>query len=174
MKKLLLILVMVSSVVAATSLACSARDYLIGVIDVTLIMEQSIAGKRADAQLAAEISARQAVADERRAELQILRTRLDTETLAADVRAALETDYTKLLSDYQQLVTQSENEIQSIAAQLRDQLLKEIGQIVGIIAQREGYTLILEAANVVYYGRHVDISAEVIREWDKYYADTEQ
>ena len=173
MKKLLAILVLIPSIVAGTSLMCSAADYLIGVIDVVVIIEQSIAGKRADAQLAAEIRAKQAVVDDRAAELQTLQEKLQAEDLADDVRAALEADYAQLLSDYQQLVTQSENEVQTLAEQLRNQLLQEIGQVVGVIAQREGYTLILEAANVVYFGRHIDITAEVIREWDKYYATTQ-
>ncbi len=152
------------------SASVGANPFLVGIIDVAVIIEQSNAGKIANAALAEEISAKQGMVDEKAAEINALvELFIESDEMSDEERTSLEAQHALLLAEYQELIIAAEKQVQESAQYLRTLLVSEIGEIVRIIAQREGYALILESTSAAYYGKHIDITAEVIREYNKYY-----
>lgn len=154
--------------VLALSSAGLAADR-IGVIDLDLIMDESKAGKEANAILAAFVEERQQALIPIEARLEELAHALDNNEKPLDQaeRASKESEFDALYEQYVAMVNQYEAEIEDALQSLRNQLLSDIGVVLQMVGDRGGFTLIVDVANVYYYRRTIDLTFEVIREYDE-------
>ncbi len=72
------------------------------------------------------------------------------------------------------MVEQFEAEIQAAAQTLREQLLSDIEVVVRMVGEARGFDLVLEASDVYFYRRVVDLTFEVIREYDHLWEQSRQ
>lgn len=159
------VLAAVLSLVMASAALAAER---VGVIDLALVMEESRAGRQANAILQQFVAERQQALIPYEQRLEELMTRLENEagSLSADERAALEDEFNLLAAEYLALAEQYELEVQQALATLQEQLLADIGVVLQIVAESRGFDLIIEASSAYYYRRVIDLTFEVIREYD--------
>lgn len=162
--------VVVGVVLALTfifSAVASAADR-VGVIDLALVMEESKAGREANAVLNQFIVERQQALAPYEEELEELLARLEDEdeSLADDEREALVAQFEQLVQEYAAMVEQFEFEVEAAAQTLREQLLADIGAVLQMVGDTRGFDLIMDSSNAYYYRRVIDLTFEVIREYD--------
>lgn len=151
----------------ALSAVASAADR-VGVIDLALIIDESKAGRQANTLLNAFI-------EERRQELLPLETQLQelvealengAESMSDDERAALEAEVDALAEEYVSLLDQFEADVDAAVQSLRQQILADIGVVLQMVGDSRGFDLIIDTSTAYYYRRVVDLTFEVIREYD--------
>lgn len=156
-------------------LAASAADR-VGVIDLGTVIDESQAGREANAVLNRFIEERQQwlVPYEERLDDLLARLNGEDEALSAGERAALQAEFDELAQEYFAMVEQFEAEIQAAAQTLREQLLSDIEVVVRMVGEARGFDLVLEASDVYFYRRVVDLTFEVIREYDHLWEQSRQ
>lgn len=155
--------------------ASASANVLIGVVNSELVIEQSDAGHLANADLAIVVRSWQDLLGAKEQDIEALMQDIETNSdqLSAEDMVGKQQELNELIQEYASLEAEAEHEIQTQALELRNLILQDIAHITGIIGRREGYTLITDASMVFYHGPQIDITAEVIREYNKLLA-TEQ
>lgn len=140
----------------------------VGVIDLALIMDESKAGREANAVLAAFIEERRTAVLELETHVDQLRAALedDEQALTDDERAELEAELEEATDEYVAAVNQYDEELDAALQELRNHILSEIGIVLQMVGDAGGFDLIVDAASAYYYRRVVDLTFEVIREYD--------
>lgn len=138
----------------------------VGVVDLALIMEESKAGKQANALLAAAVEERRQALAPQEAQLEELAALLENGSLSDDERAAKEAEFDALAQEYIAAVNQADAEVQQLLEQLRSQLLADIGVVLQRVGDSRNFDLILDVSSTYYFRRTVDLTFEVIREYD--------
>jgi outer membrane protein len=159
--------------------ACNnAEPPKIGVVDVVRIVNESNAGKKANAELDALVKAKQAVIKEKADAAENLKKNLESqssaakktkeeELAAAAAKKAKEEDIIKANAEYQQLVAVSDAEVKRRASELRNKVLEDIKKVVDTIGSEDKFLLILTNENVPYYQKTIDISDKVIKKYNE-------
>lgn len=167
MKKGMRIFVTVVLVVVAAAAVVSAQSR-VGVVDLAIIIDESRAGKEANAVLDAFIAERQQEADELAARWQELADALEADdgSLSDEERGALQAEVEAAAVEYAAAVEQFELEIAMAIEALREQILSDIGIVLQRVGDARGFDMIVDSSSVYYYRRVVDLTFEVIREYD--------
>mgnify|MGYP000906736898 FL=1 len=140
----------------------AAANALIGVIDLDVVMDQSEAGKLANGDLGNLIAGWQETLDSLEAAiLELQEANPEAEELPG------------LVEDYQIAAAEAEYVIQQRAEELYQLLLQDIALVARMIGERDGYTIIAETASLFYYESHVDLTPEVIREYNRLLSEIE-
>lgn len=139
----------------------------VGVVDLGTIMEESRAGKQANVILNEFVAELRAELRPYEDELDELFEALQDESLPEDERGALEERFNEAMAEYGSLVDAFDAEVEEALFQLRRQVLNDIGIVLQSIAEAQGFDIILDSEAVLYYRRVVDLTFEVIREYDE-------
>ncbi len=162
MKRSLYVIFALVGMLLLTSGIQASANVLIGVIDIDRVMDESDAGKLANEDLGQLIAGWQATLDSLEATIvELQETNPDSEELPA------------LIEDYQIAAAEGEHAIQQRADELYLLLLQDIAMIARIIGERDGYAIIAETASLFYYESQVDISADVILEYNRLLNESE-
>jgi len=154
------------AILTAAAVPVAAAEGKVAVMDLDMIITESEAGKVAAAQLEALIQEKQALVDTRAEAILELQGELEAASAQGREDASKQEELQRLVAEYQQLVEDSEAEIQARAAEMRNQLLSEIGEVVRRIGIRDNYALILDVSLVHFYTQAIDITWDVIREYN--------
>ena len=143
----------------------------IGFINVREIMQNSTEGKKAGEDLKKVAEKKRASISSVEKELKKMKDELDKKgsILTASARRDKEAAYQKKLRDYQLLVNDANEEFNKRNQEISMKLVPEIVKIVGAIAVKEKYTLVIDIAStpVAYYAKENDFSKKVIEEYNK-------
>ena len=75
--------------------------------------------------------------------------------------------YQRKLRDYQNLVDDTNKELQKRDQEYGTKMLSEIAKVVRAIGEKEKYTAIMDAMQALYYDKELDITNKVIEEYNK-------
>jgi outer membrane protein len=170
MKKLFFMIgLMVALTVYAMPPAFAAESGKTAVVDFSTVINNSEAGKKANAELNQLINTRRAEAQEKLNNVESLKKALDEQaaTLSAEDKKAKQEELNKVYRDYQSTVAQSNAEVQKKQNELRANVLNEIKEVLAKIAREENYTFIFDAVVVPYYDKSSDISDKVIQKYNE-------
>ena len=162
MNRLVAILVGIMLVVLA---GCTAEAPRVGVVDAVRAINESNAGKKANAELDALVKAKQAELKEKASAVEKLQKSIEKEPAAT--RKAREEELGKANSEYQKLVSASDAEVQKRAAQLRNVVLEDLKKVLVAIGQEEKFLLILTTENVPYFQKTIDITDRVVKKYNE-------
>ncbi|NMB00842.1 MAG: BamA/TamA family outer membrane protein [Firmicutes bacterium] len=170
--KVWMFVVMVGVLLWSGSVGAS-NTVLIGIFDIDTVIEQSNAGILADNDLRGLIAAWQEHVDSLETAIVELMDELENPatSLSSEQVAVKEGELQALLEQYQLAVAEAEYNIQLRAEELHELLLQDIAAVVALIGDRGGYTLIADTTNIFYFGSHIDITAEVINEYNRLLAE---
>jgi len=161
-------LLVVTCVILAVPMAAAAADIKIGVINVQEIIIKSKTGSQAFTQLKAKFAARE---NQLKAQgLQLKKANEDimkqSSLLSDDAKRAKIAEFQAAASKYQQEMQKYQedrvNEENSALAPLQKRML----EVTASYAQKNGFTVILDAATVPYFEAGLDVTAQVKAAFD--------
>ena len=149
----------------ALSIGCNAEPPKIGVVDVVKVTNDSIEGKKANAELQALVNAKRAMVKDKAEAIDKLKKNLEKEP--ASNRKAKKDELTRATAEYQKLVAAADAEVQKKATELKNLVLGNIKKVLETIGQEEKFLLILTNENAPYFQKTIDISEKVIKKYDE-------
>ena len=134
-------------------------------VDVVKVTNDSIEGKKANAELQALVTAKRAVVKDKAEAIDKLKKNLEKEP--ASNRKAKEGELKRATAEYQKLVAAADAEVQKKATELKNLVLGHIKKVLETMGQEEKFLLILTNENAPYFQKTIDISDKVIKKYDE-------
>jgi len=169
-KRLMTMVLLAAVMVVMCSLLVQAQTIKVGVVNSQEILEKSIEGKKAIAQL--EEKNRKTQQDLAKLDDQIrqLETKLNTQSLTMTQEAviSLSADLDRKRTERQRMAEDATKDMQELQQRLYLKIQNEVMPIINKLGQEKGLDLILDlrASGVLYFNPVVDLTSEVIRRYD--------
>jgi len=177
MKKTALVIVVVLAVVMFTAKAITATEgasdgsIKIGTVDLNRALNEVEEGKRAKAKLEQEFKAKKAELDTMKNDLQTMGAELEKQgqLLSAEALKEKRENYQRKFIEYQQKAREYTEQLAQQESESTGKIIGKLRTVVEKIAQRDGYTLVLEKSQgaVVYGPTSADITDQVIKQYNK-------
>lgn len=143
------------------AIGCTGEPPKIGVVDVVRVINESIEGKKANAEVNDLVKAKQATIRKNTETVEKLKKSLETEPKAK------KDEFKKATVGHQKLVAAADGEVKQKAAELRKVVIEHIRKVLETIGQEEKFVLILTNENVGYSQKSIDITEKVIKKYDE-------
>jgi len=145
----------------------------IGVIDLQRVLDQSSAGKKANAEIKKQGKKMETELQEKGAEIEELRERMEREALvmSKEMREEKERDIRIKINDFKSLERKFKQDMQLLNRQFTKQIHEETIELVQEIGKTEGYLLIIEKTVVLYSPNTVDITDQLIQKYNASFAE---
>jgi outer membrane protein len=146
--------------------AFSADPVKIGVVDLQKILETSNSGKAAQNELKVQRDKMQADMKQRGNEIQEIESRMQREAMvmSKETREEKEREHRIKVSDFQALQRKYQGDLQEVERKLMGKLQSDITSLVGDIAKKDGYLLVISNIGVIYSLPSTDITERLIQE----------
>jgi len=158
----------------AAASPAAAQNVRLGFVDSQRIFESYRGAQEAQERFGREITAWRTEADERRRALDVLRNEMkDQEALVTDTKKVeQESALSKAVSEYDRFVQEfwgPGGRVQRMNEEMTREVIGKIRDAVETIAYREGYDLVLDAAdgNVIFGVKGLDLTDRVLTELAK-------
>jgi outer membrane protein len=144
----------------------------IGVVEFQRLFDNSDAGKDIKTDITTQGKKMEAELQEKGAEIEELKKRLEREALVMnkEMREEKEREFRIKVNDIKTLQKKYEVELQGIQQRLMGGLQSETLEIIDEIGKSKGYLLIMDKRGVLYAPSTVDITDEVIKQYNAKYA----
>ena len=143
----------------------------IGFIDMREIMLKSDAGKKASEDFGKLYEKDKAMIQKREVEMKKLKDDLDKQrtVLTESAMKEKEAAYQKKFRDYQLMVKDANEELQTRDQELSKKLVPDILKVINAIGDKEKYTLIIDVGTtpVAYFAKENNLTQKVIEEFNK-------
>jgi len=152
----------------------SAQNVRIGFIDSQRIFNEYKAAQEAQDRFAREIQSWRTEADDRRKQVEDLRNELKDQDpmLSESKRLEKESTLQKAVSDYDRFVQDfwgPQGKVQRLNDEITREVIGKVRDAVELLANREGYDLVLDAAdgNVIFGVKSLDLTQRVLDDLNK-------
>jgi outer membrane protein len=151
----------------------AAESLKIGTINAQKVLDGTKAGKKAKTTMEEYVKSRQKIIDLEEQEIKGLEEELAKQgpVLSAEAKKDKQEMFQRKMMDYQKKVAELNKEVQTKKKDVLDDFNKSLEQVVKTIAEKEGYTVILdrntEGGAILYAKESVDLTDKVIQEFDK-------
>jgi outer membrane protein len=144
-----------------------------GFVDIREVMLTSSAGKKAAEEFKKVVEKDKAIIQEKEAELKKIKDELEKQRplLKDEVMKEKELAYQKKFRDYQILVKDSNEELQTKDQELSKKMIPEILKLVQAIGEKEKFSMIIDIGQIplAFYAKESDLTKRVIDEFNKTY-----
>lgn len=142
----------------------------IGYVDMSSALNMIDEGKREKDKLKRDFDGKQKKLTEKQEELQKYKEEFDKQRamLKEDVRAKKENELQQKFVELQKLYMDMQKDLNEREAEVTKGIFTKMRSIVEKIGDRDGYSLILDRRedNVLFYKRHMDITDEVVKQYN--------
>lgn len=156
---------------AANPVARAGDAPKIGTVDMQLALQSVEAGKKAKAKLEGEFNAKKQQLQKEEAQIKKMGDEFKKQSLVMSdqARAKKQAEIQDRILKFQELTAQSQAEIQQKESELTAPIIDALRKIVSDVAQKKGYTLVLEKnENTVLYSQDKDdLTQQVISAYNK-------
>jgi outer membrane protein len=170
MKKVFCGLIAIIAVGMCSGAAAWAQSDKIGIVDLLRCYTESKEGKRVIEQLKKKKAVLQKKFDAKQNELLKLQEDLKKQSmmLSMDAKAGKEKEYERKRRELRYTYEDLMNEMRKADADAKKRMFKELQKVINDIGQKGKYLFILErrAGGIMYYGKIIDITDEVIKAYD--------
>jgi outer membrane protein len=144
----------------------------IGVVEFQRLFENSDAGKEIKAQITTQGKKMEAELKEKGAEIEEIKKRLERESLvmSKEMREEKEREFRIKINDIKTLQKKYEVELQGYQKKLMSGLQSETLEIIDEMGKSGGYLLIMDKRGVLYSPTTIDITDEVIKQYNARHA----
>lgn len=150
--------------------AFGAEVQKIGIVDLQDVMNKSDAGKEASEEIKAKGTKMEDTLKQKGAEIEELRKKLDQKALVMsdEAREAEEDGLRGKINELKSLRERYQGILRELNVDFAKQFTDDVFEVVEEIGKRGGYALIIDrrAGGVVYAPNAIDISDEVIKEYN--------
>jgi outer membrane protein len=150
--------------------ATTARaDVKLAYVDIQRALNDCRNGKSAKAEFRGRLERVQSQLEGEQSEVQRLKDELEKKgpLMQPDQRESLEQEYTRKLRDFQDDYKNTRDSLQEKDNEITGAIVRDLATIVRQIGQRSGYTAVLEKGNLLWAIPSIDITDEVIRNYDE-------
>jgi outer membrane protein len=154
----------------AMAAATTARaDVKLAYVDIQRALNDCRNGKSAKAEFRGRLERVQSQLEGEQSEVQRLKDELEKKgpLMQPDQRESLEQEYTRKLRDFQDDYKNTRDSLQEKDNEITGAIVRDLATIVRQIGQRSGYTAVLEKGNLLWAIPSIDITDEVIRNYDE-------
>jgi len=157
--------------VAAFVLSAQAQQTLkVGIINSQEILEKSVEGKKAVAQLEEKNRKTQQDLGKLDDQIRQLETRLSTQglTMTQEAILSLSADLDRKRTERQRMAEDASKEIQELQQRLYLRIQSEVMPLISNLGKERGLDLILDlrAGGVLYFNPTIDLTQELIKRYD--------
>ncbi|GKS58542.1 outer membrane protein [Nitrospira sp.] len=153
----------------------SAADFKMGVIDPQTVLEKTKAGRRALDALREYAQAREKLLTQDQEDLKAMEKQLKDQEASLSEAAKKEKQerFRSKIADYQKRLQEFNQELAQKQKGLVDEYMKKIAQSTQAVAEKNGYTLVVDKGSeqtikiVIYNKDTVDLTDMVIKEFDR-------
>ena len=148
----------------ATKLAYA--DDKMAFVDLQRALEETKDGQAAKARLKSDFDKKQKELDEKQEELKKMKEDFDKKSalMKEDAKIKMQQDMQQRLMQLQETYARLQGDLQKKEAEATHGILAKLSQVVGKIAEREKFAMVLERSSAVVWGQpSLDITNEVIR-----------
>jgi outer membrane protein len=148
----------------AGNLFAQSAPLKIGFIDLQRVINASEEGRKAQEEIQKKADEYKLQADQIQAQIEALAEDLkkQAEVLTSAAKAEKQDEIAKLELKYNRFVSDSRDELGKAEQLALQQLLEDIGKLVVEYGQQNGYTVILEAGNILYGAESIEITEDII------------
>lgn len=153
-------------VMAAASAA--QAEVKLAYVDIQRALNDCRNGKSAKADFRGRLEHVQSQLQGEQSEVQRLKEELEKKgpLMQPDERQRLEQQYTRKLRDFQDDYKNTRDSLQEKDNEITGAIVRDLATIVRQIGQRNGYTMVMEKGNLLWAMPSVDITDDVIRDYD--------
>ena len=166
--------ILVPLALALFAAPASAQNVRIGFIDSQRIFNEYRAAQEAQDRFSREIQSWRTEADDRRKQVEDLRNELKDQDplLSESKRLEMESGLQKAVSDYDRFVQDfwgPNGKVQRLNDEITREVIGKVRDAVELLANREGYDLVLDAAdgNVIFGVKSLDLTQRVLDDLNK-------
>lgn len=156
-----------TTVLASTALA----ETKIGFVDLQRALNESERGKTARDEFRGQVDKLQSSLKRQKDDLEGLKEQLEKKAavMKDEERANLEEDYRKKLRDFERSYKDTQADLQRKDAELTNDILKDLQEIIREYGESEGYTVILETSGggFLYGVKSADITETVLEQYNQ-------
>jgi outer membrane protein len=153
----------------AMAAATAARaDMKLAYVDIQRALNDCRNGKSAKAEFRGRLERVQSQLQGEQSEVQRLKDELEKKgsLMQPDQRQSLEQQYTRKLRDFQDDYKSTRETLQEKDNEITGAIVRDLATIVRQIGQKNGYTMVMEKGNLLWAVPSVDITDDVIRDYD--------
>ena len=156
---------------ATSHISAAETAVKLGIVDLNRAVNELEQGKKAKIEMESAIKGKQEALDEKGKALEKLKSHLDEQgsVMSAEVRKSKQDELERLVHEYQRDLSDSQNEMQKKESELTRQIIKDVREIINLVAREEKYDLILDKipALVLFADNRLDITDNVIKKFDE-------
>lgn len=162
-----LIIGVVTLLAMATATAARA-DVKLAYVDIQRALNDCRNGKSAKTEFRGRLERVQSQLQGEQSEVQRLKDELEKKgpLMQPDQRQSLEQQYTRKLRDFQDDYKGTRETLQEKDNEITGAIVRDLATIVRQIGQKNGYTMVMEKGNLLWAVPSVDITDDVIRDYD--------
>lgn len=151
----------------------TAEPFKVAVIDQQAVIERSISGKHALEEMKSYSSTRQKIIEADDLELKELEKAGQDPNMSEEIKKEKQEQFRTKLEAYQRRIQEFNREVQEKQRGMVSEYSKKIRDAAQAIAQREGYTAIIDKGSeamvkiVLYHSPSLDLTDKVVKELDR-------
>jgi outer membrane protein len=150
-----------------------AAQLKLGYVDLQKALNTSQAGKDAKAKIAQKAKEYEAEFVEKRKELKDFGENMKKQMalLSPEAKREKEREYKQKVTDFQRATKDAQALLKQEDADFTQEIVRELVKIIEKIGAKENYTMILEKGegSLIYASEQIDLTDQVIKEYDKVY-----
>lgn len=164
-----LLFISMVAVLMSAPFAHSADVAKIGIVDFQKIVEESEPGKKAKAEINTKGKKMEGELKKKAAEIEEMKKQLEREALvmSTEKREQNERDFRIKVNDFKGLQKRYEQDLQRLQKKVISQLQRDVVGLTKEIGKKGGFQLILEKSGVLYVPESLDITDQVVAEYNK-------
>ena len=164
-------IVAVATAIMTMGVAHAEAETKIGYVDMQKAIQETSAGKKAKKDLEEDYNKKKKEIEKKEADLKKMNEDLEKKAmvLSDEVRAKKQQDMQAEMLKYRELVGKSQMDIQKREQELTKPIVEGLRKILGDIAEKDGYTVVLERSeqSVMWAKKDIDLTARIIAEFEK-------
>jgi outer membrane protein len=149
----------------------AAAEVKIGFVDMQKAIQESSAGKKAKKELEEDFNKKKKDLEKKEADLKKLNEDFEKKSmvLSDDIRTKKQQELQQEMLKYRDLVGKSQLEIQKRERELTSPIIENLRKILDGIAEKDGFTVILEKSeqSVLWAKKDIDLTDRLIQEYEK-------
>jgi outer membrane protein len=149
--------------------AAAAPAVKIGYVDVEKAVQETSAGKKAKKELEKELAGKKAEFQKREADLKKMFEDLEKKKVALsdDVRAKKQAELNQEAAKFQREVVEFNNGMTKKQSEFLQPIAEKLESTIDKVAKAGGYTVLLDKRALVWGDKQIDITMDVVKEFEK-------
>jgi outer membrane protein len=162
--------IIVGSMILALAASMPARaEVKLAYVDVQRALNECAAGKKARDQFRVQIERVQSKLQRQQGEVQSLKDELEKKgmLMKEDERRNLADEYARKARDFERAYKDTKDELEHKDAEITSAIVRDLAIVIRNLGEKRGYTLVVEKSSILWGAPGIDITDEVVHDYDR-------